>query len=151
MDVRPATRVVIAGGASTLALIALAGCGSSSNSAPSTDSSIPTALPTQSASVSGSASREDTCAQPNADLVAQTFMSSLTFAGPETYMQCVYRDEVSEATAAQIKALNITDTDPVIDANTNTYTYSAPDGKKVTLSLTKLTNSNYYVTNVKIT
>ena len=152
----PHGRRLTATAVGALLAIGVAGCGSDTTSTATTStttamsggSSTSTSNSSASTTAAGSTggARLDKCAQTTPDLVATTFVSSINYAGADTYMQCVYQDTVAASIGATIKAKNFSGLTPTIDASTNTYVFTAPDGSKLTLVLTKEANGKFYVT-----
>jgi hypothetical protein len=94
--------------------------------------------------------RLDNCAQTTPDLVATTFMSSIEFAGPEAYMQCVFEDTVPVSIAETLRARHLDVLRPIVDAATNTTTFNGPAGAKAVVTVTKQANGRFYVTKVVV-
>ena len=155
-------RHLMAGTLLGAAVLLGAGCGSSSPK-PSASGSGTTAAPGTTASAGGTATtaassattgssgpRLDNCAATDPKSVAMTYLSSIAYAGADTYMQCVYQDTVPQSMGASIKAKNFSSLSPTFDAAANTVSYTAPDGTKLTLTLTKEANGKFYVTNAAL-
>jgi len=151
---------------STAVLLAACGSSSSTKTAATTSTTAPattapsttaasggdtTTAPSTTAAGSGSGSgiRMDNCAQTTPDTVGLTFLSSIAYSGPDTYMQCIWKDTVPDL-GAKIKAKNFDSLHGVADAAAGTWTYSAPDGSKLVLTITKQANGKYYITKATI-
>jgi len=138
--------------------LALSGCGDDAATSTTTTAAVATTTAsgavttdapgasTTAATSAGSGTRLDSCAQTAPDTVAATFVSSINYAGADTYMQCVFEDTVPESIGPKVKAKNFSSLSPAIDAATNSYVYTAADGSKLTLTLTKEANGKFYVT-----
>ncbi len=154
---------LLAGSAMGL-ILTVSGCGSDAKTATTTAPAAAAASTTAAAAASTTSggvattdavgttpatsggARLDLCASTAPDTVAASFISSINYAGADTFMQCVYKDTVAESVGTAIKLKNFSSLSPSIDAATNTYVYATPDGSKLTVRLTKEANGKFYVT-----
>ena len=100
------------------------------------------------ATAGAGASGLDNCAQTTPDSVAATFVSSIAYAGPDTYNQCIVPGSVTADQIKTIKDKGYSILDQIADTAALTYTFTASDGSKAAIAVAKQANGKFYVTGV---
>ncbi|MCU1391423.1 MAG: hypothetical protein JWL72_4761 [Ilumatobacteraceae bacterium] len=117
--------------------------------APSASTAASTAAATGNAGAGGTGTTGiDACGQPTPDDVATTFVSSIAFAGADTYDQCFVGDAVSADQIQEIVDKKFSALEVVPDSSNDTYTFTAPDGTKMVIAVAKESNGKFYVSSV---
>ncbi len=113
-----------------------------------TTAAASTPAPGSTATAGAGASALDNCAQTTPDSVAATFVSSIAYAGADTYNQCIVAGSVTADQIKTIKDKKFSILDEIADTSTLTYTFTAPDGSKAAIKVAKQANGKFYVTGV---
>ena len=92
----------------------------------------------------------DACGQAAPDNVASTFVAAIAYSGADTYDQCFIGNAVTPDQIQKIIDKKFSSIQVVADATTGTYTFTAPDGTKMVIAVTKQSNGKYYVSSVTI-
>ena len=132
--------------ANTSATSGATGGGATTIAAASTPA--PGSTPTAATAAGAGASGLDNCAQTTPDSVAATFVSSIAYAGPDTYNQCIVAGSVTADQIKTIKDKQFSILDEIADTATLTYAFTAPDGSKAAIKVAKQANGKFYVTGV---
>ncbi len=149
----------------------VAGCSSDSKKVATTTTAAPTASSTAAPAATGTPATTgtsastggapaagaavgpgtalDNCGQDVASLLPSVFLSSVVYAGGDTYLQCVVAGAVSADQIKEIVDKKITSLSPIAPGTAaDSFVVTAPDGTKLTIAETKNANGKFYISSL---